>query len=273
MEEWLSGTAGLGCSLLTVCQTENSLSPLYFAEPLMTFDRTFYSTAAALNLMIMLVGFSAFYTSGHGEGGRIIAPGIYPVVLVHGMAITAWYVLSLAQALLITVKNRRFHMKLGWSSVGLMPVIAVSGVLVAVRSAQAAPNFGFFGMRYHDFLLVMLAEIAIFTLFVLAGLLLRKQPEKHRAMMLSASLSLLLGATTRIPSLVSLFGGDASRGAFFGPVFVLGALLILVRSVMTRKFDRWLATGYSVMVIAYLGAEQLSRTDLWHQLASAGLKG
>lgn len=238
----------------------------------MKSDRYFYSTAAALNLVIMLVGFSAFYTSGRGENGRVIAPGLMAVVIVHGMSVTAWYVLSLVQALLIAGKNRKFHMLLGWSAVALVPVIAVSGVLVAVRSAQHAPNFNFFGMRYHDFLLVMLMEITGFTVLVTAGLLTRKRPEIHRAMMLSASLSLLIGATTRIPWLIAPFGGDGSRVAFFGPVYLLGALLILVRSLMLRKFDRWLATGYGFMVIADLAAEQCSRTDAWHQVAAAWLK-
>lgn len=240
----------------------------------MKSDRYYYTTAAALNLVIMFVGFSAFYTSGHGEGGRIIAPDIYSVVLVHGMAVTAWYVLSLVQSLLITVRNRGFHMKLGLSAVGLLPVVAVSGVLVAIRSAQGAPGFVFFGMDYqHAFLLVMLAEIAVFTGLVITGILMRKRPEIHRAMMLSASLSLLLGATTRMPSLVTLFGGPDSRVAFFGPVFVLGVLLILARSLMTRKFDRWLATGYGVMVVTYLLAEQISRTEGWRQVAAVLLKG
>jgi uncharacterized membrane protein YozB (DUF420 family) len=239
----------------------------------MKSDRMFYSTAAVLILLITVVGFFPFYTSGHGEGGRVIAPGIYPVVLVHGMGVTAWYVLSLVQSLLITTKNRRFHMKLGWSAVGLLPVVTVSGVLVAIRSAQGSSGFVFFGMNYReDFLLVMLSEIAVFTVLVGAGLLARKRPEIHRSMMLSASLSLLLGATTRIPALVALFGGHDSRVAFFGPVFVLTALLLLVRSVMIRSFDRWLAAGGGFMVLSYLVAERLARTDAWHQLAEVLLK-
>lgn len=239
----------------------------------MESDRAFYSTAAALNLIIMMVGFSSFYTTGNGEGGRIIARAIYPVVLVHGMSVTAWYLLSLTQSLLIAGKNRRFHMKLGWSAAVLLPVVAISGVLVAVRSAQRSGGFVFFGMNYRQgFLLVMLVEIAVFTGLVLAGLALRKRPEIHRAMMLSASLSLLLGATTRIPALVALFGGHDSRVAFFGPVFVLAAILVLVRSVLIRSFDRWLAVACASMMIAYLAAEQLSRTDAWLQLADRLLK-
>lgn len=236
-------------------------------------DRYFHSTTAVLILVITLVGFSAFYTTGHGAGGRVIDPGMMPVVIVHGLAITAWYLLSVVQTLLIAGKNRKLHMKLGWSAAGLLPVITVSGVLVAVHSARRSPGFVFFGMEYqHDFLLVMLAEIAVFTGFVTAGILTRKRPEIHRAMMLGASLSLLLGATTRIPWLVALFGGEESRTAFFGPVFLLGAGLIGVRALLTRKFDRWLATGWGIMVVTYLLAEQLSRTDAWRGLAAALLK-
>lgn len=238
----------------------------------MKSDRYFYSATAALILAITIVGFFTFYTTGHGAGGRVIAPGIMPTVIVHGMAITFWYLLSLAQALLIAGRNRKLHMTLGWSAVGLLPIVAVSGILVAVRSARAAPNFNFFGMGYHDFLLVMFVEMAVFTGLVTAGILMRKRPEIHRGLMVSASLSLLLGATTRIPWLVSLFGGDESRTAFFGPVFVLGAILIAVRSLLTRKFDRWLATGYALTVVAYLLAEQFSRTDAWRQTAAMMLK-
>jgi hypothetical protein len=38
---------------------------------------------------------------------------------VHGLAIAAWYVLFFAQSLLIGVRNRRLHFKLGWSAVGV----------------------------------------------------------------------------------------------------------------------------------------------------------
>jgi hypothetical protein len=48
---------------------------------------------------------------------------------------------------------------------------------------------------------------------------------------------------------------------------------VLVRSLLTLKFDRWLAGGYGLMVITYLVAEQLSRTDTWRHLAGVLLKG
>lgn len=233
--------------------------------------RTFYSSAAALNLIVMFVGFMPFYTSGRGQHDRVIAPAIFTLVAVHGLAITAWYVLSLVQSLLIATRNHRVHMKLGWCAVGLGIVIAYTGVMVAIRSVQGAPDFVFFGMAYPDFLLVMFVEIVVFTGLLAAGLMKRKRPEIHRSMMLLASLSLLLGATARMPFLEAVFAGHGLV-SFFGPVFALAAIFLLVRGIMTRRFDRWFAAGYAVMVVTYLGAELLSRTDTWRQLADALVK-
>ena len=221
-------------------------------------------------LVIMFVGFREFFTTGHGHGGRIIDSKILPTVILHGLSVTAWYVLSLVQSLLITVNNRRLHMKLGWCSAVLMPVIAVSGVLVALQSARGAPaEFLFFGMPYRlDFVLVMLTEIVVFTVCVTVGMFNRKRSEIHRAMMLAASLSLLLGATARIPWRNTLFGGATPAG-FFGPVFAFGAALVLANSIRRREFDRWLAAGFGSTAVLYLLAMQVGATDAWHQMAIA----
>jgi uncharacterized membrane protein YraQ (UPF0718 family) len=101
------------------------------------------------------------------------------------------------------------------------------------------------------------------------GLLKRKRPEVHRPMMLLAGLSLLLGATTRIPFLVELFGGGESRMAFFGPVYALMLFIIVVRLAVTRRLDRPFAIGSVVMMVAFVVAEMLSRTDLWRTIAAA----
>lgn len=240
----------------------------------MKSDRYFYSSVAALFVALMFVGFFAFYTRGTGFGGRVITPEVRGVVIVHGIATTIWYLLFLAQTLLIATRNRRAHMTLGWSAVVVGLTVSVSGVLTAVRSVRfTPPEFVLFGMKYQDFLLVMLMEITVFTVFVAAGILMRKRAEIHRPMMVLASLSLLLGATARMPYVMALFGGENTRGGFFGPVFTLAAIILVARWAMTRRFDRVYAAGYAATVILYLGAEQLSRTQAWHQIALALIKG
>ncbi len=90
-------------------------------------------------------------------------------------------------------------------------------------------------------------------------------------MMLTASLSLLLGATARMPWLNALFGGDTPTG-FFGPVFALGAGLVLVSSLARRTFDRPFAAGYSAIIVTYLLAAFIGRTNAWQHLTISLLK-
>jgi len=111
-------------------------------------DRYFYGASATLFLVMMLIGFQSFYLHGQAFEGRTIDPQIYALDAVHGTAIALWFVLFLAQSLLITVRNRKLHMKLGWAAVVLGPAIAILGTLVAIRSVQLTPDFVFFGMLY-----------------------------------------------------------------------------------------------------------------------------
>ena len=235
----------------------------------MKTDRWFYSAAGASFIVAMLVGFRWFVTSGSGDGGRPIDPTIFRLDLIHGLAIAAWYVLFFTQSLLISVRNRRLHFKLGWGAVAIALAIAITGPWVATRSVLVTPaGFHFFGMEYSRFLLVMFTEIALFTAFVATGILTRKKPRIHRSAMVMASLCLLAGATARMPFLHPIFGATGWVG-LFGPIFCLGAVLLLVRCAVTRSFDRWFAMGYVVLVIVFIGSEKLSMTNAWSGMAAA----
>jgi hypothetical protein len=238
----------------------------------MKSDRFFYSATAALFLLMIAIGFHRFFTGATHSDGSPIDPAIFLVVATHGTAIAAWFVLFFVQALLISVRNRRLHMTLGWSVLAVAPTIAVTGSLVAIRSVQVTdPGFRFFGMDYNRFLLVMLTEIALYTCFVAVGVLVRKRPKIHRPMMLMASFTLLSGATARMPFLWPLFGHTGWAG-LFGPAFLLGAALLLLRCAMTRTFDRWFAAGYAVWVVVFIASEYLALTSVGLAFVSTILK-
>lgn len=230
-------------------------------------DRRFYSATGAVFLAAMLIGFHHFIANGRGVGDSTIDPSIFLLDLIHGLAIAAWYVLFFVQSLLITVKRPRVHFKLGWAILVIAPIIAITGTLVAIRSVSISPpDFQFVGLRYSRFLLVMLTEILFYTVFVAIGILSRKKPRIHRAAMVLASLCLLAGATVRMPFLHPIFGTAGWIG-IFGPVFCLGALLLLIRCIMTRTFDRWFAIGYSLWVIAFIACTKLALTGIWDAMA------
>lgn len=114
-------------------------------------------------------------------------------------------------------------------------------------------------MQYSRFLLVMLTEIALFTAFVTIGIFARTKPRIHRSAMVLASLCLLAGATARMSFLHLAFGATGWIG-LFGPVFCIGAVLLLIRCIATRSFDRWFALGYAFWVVT---SEKLAMTQAW----------
>lgn len=234
----------------------------------MTPARYFFVVAAITMLAIMVAGFHPYYLRGEGMAGRKISPQLATLVFVHGAAMTAWLMLFLVQSFLVPARRLRLHMKLGWGGVAVALVAAASGFMLAVESVRPVPSIPFWGMAYRQFLLIMLIEVALFTLFVLAGVLFRRRPKIHKAMMLLASLSILAGATVRMPVLFPVFG-EAGWPGIFGPIFALGAALVLVRSFLGGAMDRWLTAGYAVMVVVYIAACQFAISNTWSVLARA----
>jgi hypothetical protein len=234
-------------------------------------DRYFYATAGAIFLVLTLIGFRHYIFGGTHTDGSPIDPAILAVVVLHSSAIFAWYVLFFVQSLLISAQNRKLHMKLGWSVLIIAATILCTGPVVAIRSVRLAPNESVFDWPYARFLLIMLAEIALYTVFVTIGVVNRKRPRIHRPMMLLASLVMLTGATARTPFLRAVFG-DAGWFGFFGPVLCLGGVLLLLRCAMTRGVDRWFAAGYASFLVASVVASRLLLTASWMNWAGTILK-
>jgi hypothetical protein len=181
---------------------------------------------------------------------------------VHGTIVVAWFVLLLVQSLLVSSGNRRLHRKLGWLSVALVPLVAISSVMVALRSVQLAQHLVVFQMPNPNFLMVMLGHIAGFFGCAVAGIVLRKRPAAHRVLMLVATVCLLPGATARISWLNDCFGGYDPTG-YFGPVFAWGALLVIVGSFLRGALDRRMVAGWCFIVSSNLVAFAISSTDGW----------
>ena len=126
----------------------------------------------------------------------------------------------------------------------------------------------FVGMAYGEFLMVMLAEMVVFAAFAAAGILWRRRPERHRAMMLLASLSILAGATVRMPIFHPVYG-DAGWQGLFGPIFTLGVILVGARAWLTARLDRWITGGFVALVAAYVLATTAAVTPAGRGLLRA----
>ena len=237
----------------------------------MKVDRLSYTLTGALFLVLTVIGFKQYIFGGRHADGSPIDATMLAIVIAHSTAVFVWFVLFFVQSLLISIKSRSLHMKLGWSVLLVATTIAVTGPLVATRSVRLVPGQVIFDWPGPQFLLVMYAEIALFVVFVTIGVLNRKRPRIHRPMMLMASLSLVSGATGRIALVNSIFGGHHWI-AIFGPVVAIGAILLLVRCAITRKLDREFAVAFSALIAGTVVASALADTSVWANWSAMILK-
>ena len=113
----------------------------------------------------------------------------------HGLAMTAWLVLLIAQALLIRAGNRALHRRLGLLSYLLVPIIVVVTLRFVHYTVREVPELGDYGLFF--LALVVFTLVTFVTLFALA-MLYRTQPAVHARFMVSTLFPLFPPVTDRL---------------------------------------------------------------------------
>jgi hypothetical protein len=229
-------------------------------------DRYFYSITSFVLLLLMLIGFRHFLLDGKDGDGEEIGRPILTLVIIHGSCLMLWVILFFVQSVLIASKNRQLHMKLGWAAAAIALAIAVTGPFVATFAPRLHPTMPLFTMTYRQFILPMYTEIFVFTTFVALGLWYRKRPAVHRTLMLLATLSVASGSTSRIGFIDHLYTFPYHI-SLFGPVIVLGVLILLVQTIITRSFDKWFATGFAAFAAVYVTVMNVAVSESWTRIA------
>jgi hypothetical protein len=142
----------------------------------------------ALFTMAMVVAFWPSYFSRLAD-----QPSVHPHA--HGLAMTAWLALLIAQASLMRAGNRALHRRLGLLSYLLVPVIVVVTLRFVHYTVREVPELGDYGLFF--LALVVLTLVTFVTLFALA-MLYRKQPAVHARFMVSTLFPLFPPVTDRL---------------------------------------------------------------------------
>ncbi len=248
--------------------SESQVIPSTWSGKLDT-ERLFYLVAGCALLIFVWMGFQQFYLHGRNDQGGEVTRQIAPLVFAHGIGMSAWILFFLTQTVLIVNGNRRVHMTLGGAGAVLAALLVIVGISTALTSVHFNPE------AYKDvwgaraFLTIPLTVILSFGALVTIGLKNRHRPEVHRPMMLLATLFLTSAALFRMKFTPILM--TATHGSMFfvtwGPMLILGALLLLLKWAMTRSFDRYFASGYAGILLACLLCVTVAQTRLWNQIA------
>ena len=102
-------------------------------------ERLFYVIAAGAMVLFTAGGFRNFYLHGRAPWGNMTSQ-IVPVIVAHGLAMSAWIILFFVQSLLIWMGNRRRHMAIGTAGAVLASVIVLLGTAVAPLSVRLRPE-------------------------------------------------------------------------------------------------------------------------------------
>jgi hypothetical protein len=128
---------------------------------------------------------------------------------LHGVALTLWVVMLVAQAQLIRTGRRSLHRRLGTASYVLTPAVAITVSFVHYRVAGALPSLERLPPFVPYFLALTLNSLVVFAAFYALAIYHRRDAGRHARWMISTVFPLFTPVTDRLigahwPSLVAL---------------------------------------------------------------------
>jgi hypothetical protein len=225
------------------------------------FDRRLYLAAGLAFLLIVLAGFARSYYAAGWFGAPPLPSAL---VHVHGVLMTAWVLLFIAQVRLIASKRIRVHQRLGFAGVGLAALIVATGIPVALRAAKYGSTSTPPDVPPLAFLAVPLTDLVMFALLFGAAIYYRRRPAAHKTLMLLTAINFLPPAIARIPvaSLQAL-----GPLWFFGVPTILAALCLALDARRHGRVNRVFLIGTVLLFASYVGRLALMTTGPWLRFA------
>lgn len=221
-------------------------------------ERRLYTWAAIAAVAVVFVGFARSYYLK----GVFGAPALATLTHLHGLVMTAWFLLFVAQVRLVAAHRVDVHRRLGSVGAVLTALVVIVGSATAISAAArgASP-----GPPPLIFLVVPLGDMLVFALLAGAGIAMRRRGEYHKRLMLLASVGMLTAAIARIP-----LGPISTAG--LPAFFALNDLCVLACAAYDTAKNRRLhpAFGYGVLLIVVSQPLRLllAATPAWQQFAA-----
>lgn len=159
----------------------------------------FFLIMSGLFLTVVIAGFTrTLYL-----GSLFQSPDLPPHLTIHGIVLTIWFLLALVQPLLVARNQTQIHKRIGLAGfIIIVAVVAASLLTLAIRDAPTIDEFpGRAGGNLYS--------LFTFSFCAILGLTFKSRPDKHKRLMLLASIPLLapaLDRMARIPALNEFLG-------------------------------------------------------------------
>lgn len=192
-------------------------------------------------------------------------PPLRFLVLVHGLVFTAWLVLFVTQARLISRSRYGLHRKLGLAGAVLAAAVVAIGIITALVGAPAPrPRpMGFTGLQ---FLIFPLSGIVYFGVCVAAAIALRQRADLHKRLMLLGMIAVLGPGVARLVRLAQL--GDSFLWVQTGVTFAFVAWALLYDWHRHRVLHPVFAIGGTILVVSWPLRAFVAGSDTWLAIAT-----
>lgn len=222
-------------------------------------ERRLYMWAAIFIPIIVLAGFArTYYLKGLFSTPSL--PGY--LVHLHGLVMSLWVALFIAQVYLVAARRTKLHQRLGVLGAILALLIIVVGVTTAISAAARGSSPG---PPPLVFLVIPLGDILVFALLVGTALYLRRRLDIHKRLMLLAAVNLLTPAIARIPLQFIATGGPLM---FFGLTDICILACIAFDTVKNRRLHPAFLWGTLLIIASQPLRLMLASTEVWMRFAT-----
>ncbi|HTK27071.1 MAG TPA: hypothetical protein VL327_10975 [Pyrinomonadaceae bacterium] len=227
-----------------------------------SYERRLFLIVSILFALLILIGFGPTYYFKE----FFHAPALASVLVhIHGVLMTTWVALFVAQVWLIRSKSIKVHQKLGYTAIGLAVAIVIVGFFVAVAAAKNGAASTPPGIPRLSFLAVPLFDLVMFVILFSAAIYYRKQAANHKRLMILTALNFLPPALGRIH--LSVFDALGPL-AFFGIPAILAIMLVIYDTRRNDRLNKVFLAGAMLLIASYPLRLAISGTDAWTAFAA-----
>ncbi len=207
-------------------------------------------------LCIVLIGFGrTFYLRS-----LFLTQPLPLVLLLHGMALSAWYGIVVLQGVLMIKAQRRWHVRVAWFVIPVVACVIASGVQVnlnvarQISSARSPENMFVWG----NFM-----SLVSFVILVTAGVVFRHRWVAHHRLIFFASLAIIGPAFARFA-----FWPAIGLGLAAAPIFAIAGMILLVLLAVAydvtifRRVQRATLAGLAGVLIPLIGGTAVAITGV-----------
>lgn len=225
-------------------------------------DRRLYAAAAVFFVLVVLLGFGRTYYFRFVMDGPAM-PSM--LVHVHGLIMTLWVTLFVAQVWLIRTKRAKVHMNLGMLGIALAIVVVVVGFFTGAAAAKNGSAASPAGIPPLAFFIVPFLDIVLFASFFAAAIYYRKRLADHKRLMLLTVINFLPPAVARIPVPALQAAGPLF---FFGIPTLIAIGFLIYDTRRNGKLNKPFMIGAAILIASYPLRLMASETSAWMSFAA-----